>query len=220
MAKLGLPKALRRLAFDVKSFQISWSHLGDLSKLYPQLKKLEELRIAIGDMKLGKIDLPSLKKLEIVTGGLDKASCAAVASAKWPKLESLTLYFGDDNYGGDCGVDDLESIFAGKNLASVKHLGLCNAGFEDDIARGIAGSKILAQLKTLDLSKGTMGDEGAQAILDNAKGFKHLERIDLTENYVSAEMVEQLKAAFGDKIVADSQGDGEDADDRYVQVSE
>ena len=220
MAKLGLPKALRRLAFDVKSFQISWAHLGDISKLYPQLKKLEELRIAFGDMKLGKIDLPALKKLEIITGGLDKATLGAVSTAKWPNLETLTLYFGDDSYGGDCTADDLEQIFSGKSIPNVKHLGLCNAHFQDDIARGMAGSKVLAQLHTLDLSKGTMGDDGAQAILDNATGFKRLLRLELTENYISEAMAEKLKSAFGDRVDVGNQGDGADPDDRYVQISE
>jgi uncharacterized protein (TIGR02996 family) len=222
MAKLGLPPALRRLAFDVKSFQISWASLGDLSKLYPQLQKLEELRIAIGKMKLGKLDLPSLKKLEIITGGLDKATMKAVATAKWPKLETLVLYFGDDGYGGDCSAKDLAPIFAGQNIPNVKHLGLCNAHFQDDIARGVAGSKVLAQLHTLDLSKGMMGDEGAQAILDNAKGFAHLKQLDLSENYVSSAMAKKLKAALGKNVELDasSQGDADDPEDRYVQISE
>ncbi len=220
MVEHGLPKTLRRLAFDVKSFQISWSHLGDLSKLYPQLKKLEELRIAMGDMTLGKIDLPSLKKLEIVTGGLDQPSLAAVSNAKWPKLESLVLYFGDENYGGNCSVADLQTLLSGKTVPGVKHLGLCNAGFQDDIAEAVAASKILPQLRSLDLSKGTMGDDGAQFILGNAKAFAHLERIDLSQNYITLSAADRLKAALGEKVIVTDQGDGEDEDDRYVQISE
>jgi len=220
MAERGLPKALRRLAFDVKSFQISWSHLGDLSKLYPQLERLEELRLQIGEMSLGAIHLPSLRKLEIITGGLDKATLAAVTHAKWPQLEMLVLYFGTEEYGGTCGIDDLAPIFSGVGLPSVKHLGLCNAEFEDDIARALAGSKILAQLGSVDLSKGTMGDEGAQAILDSAERFSHLERLDLSQNYITEAMAGRLEQALGAKVILTEQGDGEEADDRYVQISE
>ena len=220
MVARGLPKTLKSLAFDVKGFQISWSDLGDLTKLYPQLKSLETLRLRIGNMTLGKMDLPSLKSLEIVTGGLAKHNVKSISAAKWPKLESLVLYFGTDNYGGDCGIDDLEAILDGKIIPKVTHLGLCNSEFGDDIARGVAKSKVLGQLTSLDLSKGTMGDEGAQAILDAAKAFSKLERLDLSENYISDSLCEKLTSIFGDKVDVDSQGDGEDPDDRYVQISE
>jgi uncharacterized protein (TIGR02996 family) len=221
MAKKGLPKTLRSLAFDVKDFQISWSDLGDLSKLYPQLQKLEELRLKIGQMNLGKIELPSLEKLEIVTGGFDAKNMKAIATAKWPKLESLVLYLGSDDYGGNCSIDDVEPILTGKAIPNVKHLGLCNSELADDIARAVAKSKVLAQLRTLDLSKGTMGDDGARAILDDAKAFAHLEKIDLSDNYISDDLCAALEKALGEgKVDTTSQGDGEDPDDRYVQISE
>src|SRR5262249_2595093 len=86
MAKAGLPRTLRRLAFDIGDFQISWSSLGNLSVLYPHLVDLEELRIKMGNMDLGKITLPNLRLFEVITGGFTKANLASVAGATWPKL--------------------------------------------------------------------------------------------------------------------------------------
>src|SRR5262249_112306 len=129
MAKAGLPRTLRRLAFDIGDFQISWSSLGNLSVLYPHLVDLQELRIKMAKMDLGKITLPNLRLFEVITGGFTKANLASVAGATWPKLEILRLYFGDDNYGGNCTIDDLKPVLDGKGLAKVKHLGLCNAEF-------------------------------------------------------------------------------------------
>lgn len=218
MVEHGLPKTLRRLAFDVKGFQISWSDLGDLSKLYPQLQKLEALRLKIGQMKLGKPNLPSLTSLEIVTGGFSRENMKSIANGKWSKLERLVLYFGDDNYGGDCSTKDLAAVFDGKAFPAVKHLGLCNAQFTDDIARELVRSKILGQLRSLDLSQGTLGDEGATALVEHAKALSKIEKIDLHESYLSDAMCEQLTAAFGDRVDTSAQGDPDD--DRYVQISE
>jgi uncharacterized protein (TIGR02996 family) len=221
MVKLGVPATLRKLAFDVAGYQTSWTDLGDLSKLYPHLEKLEELCIHVGKMKLGTIRLPSLRHFEVKTGGFSKGNMKSVLGATWPKLETLILFFGDDNYGGDCTVDDVRPLLDGASVPNVTYLGLCNAMFQDDIAQAIVGAKVTKRLKALDLSSGTMGDAGAQALLDGAKELTHLEKLDVSENYLSDEMVEKLRAVFGNRLDAIDQGDqNEDPEDRYVQVAE
>ena len=218
MAKSELPP-LRRLAFDCKGYQISWAELGNVSPLYPQLMRLEELFIKMGPMDLGKMALPALRKLEVVTGSFSKKNLKSVATAPWPNLEALILYFGDDNYGGDCDVADVTPILGGGNIPKVKHLGLCNSSFADALAAAVAKSKVLARLEHLDLSQGTLGEEGARAILDNAQAFSHLKSLNLTENYIPEELCEQLSKVCAQVIVED-QGAEEDPDDRYVQISE
>ena len=222
MVERGVPKALRRLAFDIGDYQISWTALGDLSKLYSQLRSLEELSIKVGSMTLGAIELPMLRSLEIVTGGFSKDNMASVARASWPALERLKLSFGDPNYGGDCAITDVEPILSGRTLPKVTVLGLTNATFEDDIALAIAHSKILRQLRVLDLSQGTMTDSGARVILERINAFRHLERLVLSENYISEETCAALESAFGERVVLGEQGESDDDDfeDRYVQISE
>jgi len=221
MVSLGLPKTLRRLAFDVCGYQISWTSLGDFSKLYPMLENLEELKLAVGSMKLGaSMNLPKLKKLEIITGGLSRDNVKSVLASKWPNLETLTLYFGDDEYGCNVKIKDIQPIFDGKSFAKVKHLGLCNAKFEDEIAHAIVDSKIAKQLKTLDLSKGILTDAGAEPLVGAAKSkLSQLEKLDVSQGFLSPQMVKKLKAAYGKKINVEGQ-DKPDSDYRYVRVAE
>jgi len=171
-------------------------------------------------MELGKIALPKLRRLEIVTGGFSRANLKSIVTAAWPELEALTLYFGDEEYGGDCTVDDLGPILAASGIPRVKHLGLANAPFADELARELPRSKVLAQLATLDISKGTLSDEGAAAIIERAAAFTHLESLDVSESFLSEGVVERLTSALGKVAVsADDQGDPED-EYRFVQVAE
>jgi predicted DNA-binding WGR domain protein len=91
------------------------------------------------------------------------------------------------------------------------------ASAEQEIPR----AKVTRQLKTLDLSKGTMCDVGGQALLDGKSALAHLEKLDLSQNYLSKDMAKQLKAVFGDRVDVSSQGaEVDDDDDRYVQIAE
>ncbi len=218
MAKSPLP-TLRKLEISCFGYQISWTYLGDLSPLYANLDLLEELSIQMGHMDLGRIALRNLKSFEVVTGGLTKKNLKSIVEAQWPRLESLVLYFGDDEYGCDCKVKDLAPLFDASGIWGVKKLGLCNSKFADDIAKALPKSKILKQIKHLDLSKGAMGEAGAQAILANAAAFKHLETLDLSENYIPDELCDKLKDVCAG-VNVEEQGDEEDPEDRYVQVAE
>ncbi len=221
----GTPKGLTRLELNRGGYwDISSTELGDLSKLYPQLSKLRELTIEMGAMELGVIDLPSLRSLEIVTGGLTAANVEAIASAKWPSLERLSLCIGetDNDYGCNVQLDDVKRLLEDGDLGRVRHLGLANTNLADEIAALLPGTRILAQLETLDLSRGTFGDEGARAILDNAAAYRHLKEIDLTHHYVSEELGAELSKIGPRIILAEPEEADEDGDDeyRYVQISE
>ena len=221
----GTPKGLTRLELNRGGYwDISSTELGDLSKLYPQLSKLRELTIEMGSMELGAIDLPSLRSLEIVTGGLTTANLEAIASAKWPSLERLSLCIGetDNDYGCNVHLEDVKRLLEDGDLGRVRHLGLANTNLADEIAAMLPETRILAQLETLDLSRGTFGDEGARAILDNAAAYRHLKEIDLTHHYVSEEVGAELSKIGPRIILAEPEEADEDGDEeyRYVQISE
>lgn len=214
---LGAPSTLRRFTVDVKEAQISWTALGDLSRVYPAFANLEHLYLRVGAIELGAIDLPKLRSLEIVTGSLSQANVASVSEARWPELKKLVLYFGDPSYGGDCTVDDLDAILSGEAIPHVNHLALANAIFADDIARALGHAKVVSQLRWLDLSKGAMSDEGGEALLANQAALQRPARIDVRQNFLSEEMCEELRRTFGAKIMTEDQGE---PGERYVQVSE
>ena len=99
----------------------------------------------------------------------------------------------------------------------MRHLALANSSLTDQIVLELASSKILGQLETLDLSQGTLSDEGADVILAMPE-FKRLRAIDLSHSYISPKLRDEL-SKLGPLInLADPQTGGED--DRYVQISE
>lgn len=219
IAALGVPAALRRLAFDPLDFQLSWTRLTDLSPIYPHLARLEELAIQAGDVTLGRIDLPSLRSLEIVTGGLRRHVLESISAASWPRLERLVLYLGTERYGGDCTLADLAAILDGAVLpAGLRTLGLCNCELAGELAASLARSRILPRLAHLDLSHGTLDDAGARAILDHADAFRHLATLDLRNNYLTAATL-GLLARLGPLVETSGQQLPEDGE-RYVSVSE
>jgi uncharacterized protein (TIGR02996 family) len=196
IAKHGVPRTLRRLAFLPLDFQISWTRLTDLSPAYPQLERLEELVIEAGDLALGTIDLPALRSLELVTGGLRAHVIASIAAGGLRALERLIVYFGREAYGGTCTFADAERLLVDGALApTVTELGLANCEFANELVEPLALAPLLGRLRRLDLSQGTLTDDGATALLAHADAFRHLEALDLSDNYLSLGMLGILRAA-------------------------
>ncbi|HSD90405.1 MAG TPA: hypothetical protein VLB44_22915, partial [Kofleriaceae bacterium] len=203
--------------------EISWVNVGDLSPLYKTAKNLRKLTIHAGsDVKLGKLELPELRELVIITGGFDKKNLASILSAKLPKLEVLEIWFGRPNYGGNCTMKDLKPLLDGKaSFPKLKELGICNCEFADEVAAALATSKILPKLESLDLSKGTLTDTGVTAMLEHADAFQHLRKINLSDNYVgktSAAAAKLCKAVRTRPQRTPDNWDGEDR--RYAALGE
>lgn len=213
------PKALRRLVIGEYEFpddtEISWTYIGSLAKLWKACPRLEEIVVQGGSIDTGKIESPSLRTAKFITGGLPRKSVQAIATASWPNLASLEIWFGDPNYGAGGKLEDIQPILEGKGLAKLKHLALANFDQADALAAVIGRSKIVKQLETLDLSKGTMTDEGARSLLSAASAMKHLARLDLTDN-----CIESTKGivALAKKVLVNGQKDP--AEERYVSVGE
>jgi len=219
----GVPASLRGLAFDRGSYwDISWTHLYALEPAYALLANLERLRIELGHMDLGTITLPALRSFEVHTGGFTKDNMRSIASATWPRLESLVLTFGDsEDYGAECELEDVLPLFDerfARRHEHLRHLAIANAGFVDDAIPLLAKAPILRQLRSLDLSQGLLGDAGVNAIVAHADAFRNLERIDISDSYVGGDAIAALR-----KVVQDVQAeDQKDADDdyRYCSIGE
>jgi uncharacterized protein (TIGR02996 family) len=221
IAAHGLPPNLERLALCGTGYwMISAIDLGDLSPAYGKLASLRELSIEMGAMTLGDVVLPELRALTIVTGGLTSANLASLRAATWPRLERLSLAIGqtDGDHGCDVQLADLAWIFAGENLANVRHLGLSNSSLADDIARALATSRILPQLDSLDLGGGTLSDDGARAIVETP-AFARLRELDVGCSFIGEDMAARL-AALGPRVALDDPQTVDAWGNRYVQVSE
>ena len=167
--------------------EVSWIVIDDIAKLFPAMTKLRSLTLRGGSgMKLGKLALPELRELTIITGALDKKNLAAIAAAKWPKLERLELWFGSSTYGANTTLEDVVPILAGTQFPKLVHLALRNCEFADELAPAVATSQLVKQLATLDLSKGTLTEVGVEALAAHKPALAHLARIDLSDNFLGA----------------------------------
>lgn len=81
-------------------------------------------------------------------------------------------------------MKDIAPILAGKSFPKLKHLGLRNCEFVDEIAGAIPEAAVMKQIETLDLSKGTMTDEGVSKLAAKKSALAHLRRLVLSHNYI------------------------------------
>ncbi|MCX5742386.1 MAG: molybdenum metabolism regulator, partial [Proteobacteria bacterium] len=100
----------------------------------------------------------------------------------------------------------------------VTHLALANAEATDELCTMRPGSAILPRLRSLDLSRGTMSATGLAALLAHAPAFAHLERLDLSQNF----LVGDLAAVTTLAAVVECGDQREPFDDgtRYVAIGE
>ena len=207
MERAGEHLGLRELYigdFEVEEAEISWSSVGEAGALWSLYPRLERLTLRGGDIDPGTIAHDHLRSLELITGGLPRVAIDALIGARLPKLEALHIWFGDPDYGAEGDIDSVRALLgigaayrdSAPRFPALRALGLMNATFSDAMVETLPGSPLLPQLRTLDLSLGTLTDVGAQQLAAHAGSFAHLTGIDLSENYVSASVQREVEASF------------------------
>ena len=226
LAEAGPRPTMRKIFIGDFEFpdetEISWTGVSGVNALWENYPNLEEVTLQAGEMEIGDLNLPKLKKLSIVTGGLDEGSQKQLVKAKLPALEELEVWFGREDYGFSGGIDAIQPLFEGKNTPKLKHLGLMNAEFTNDIVRALPGTALLKQIESLDLSMGTLRGEGFQSMLENKDAFAHLRKLDLSSNFLSDEEATQAKG-LAKEVMAGSQKEPWDWDEEpiyYASVGE
>ena len=224
------PTALRRLVIASAGYQLSWTKTGNLDRLLAATPNLVTLQIRMGEIDLGgSLDLPKLEALHLETGGLARENLQTIGNAQWPSLVELVVFLGTHRYGADATAADLEVLLAAE-FPRLEQLALCNSEIPGAIVRALVKSPLLARLKTLDLSKGTMTDDDARPLVEGFGAFQHLEKLDLSENYLSPATTEALGTARCDdqyygEMVRERAEHGhqewaKDATFRYTRVGE
>lgn len=214
-------KALEGLFFgDItqEEAEISWIHQSDFGPLVGALPALRSLVVRGGEgLRFTKLASKTLRSLTVQTGGLSREAVQDIVSADLPELRELTLWLGVDEYGGTSTVADLEPLLSGKAFPKLEHLGLQNAEKQDEIAQAVAKSPLLGRLKGLDLSMGTLSDEGANALLASPD-LKTLEHLNVRHHYLSPKTVKELKSRVAE-VDASDRREGDEGD-RYTEISE
>lgn len=214
------PKTLRKLVIGDDVDQISWYRIGRLGKLWRAVPGLVELAIEGCEFTLGTVELPALRRAMFKTGGLGAEAGMAIATAHWPRLEHLDVYYGDDQYGGECSMKQVQPLLDRTDLPALVHLGVKDAMFADEICVALPNARILPQLRTLDLSRGMMTDEGARVLAARAEAFAHLEQLDVSDNYLTKAGINAIKR-IAKRVNTDIQKDDDgDPENRYVSIGE
>ncbi|MFE7615254.1 STM4015 family protein [Streptomyces sp. NPDC057496] len=212
--------------------ELSWLEMCDITPVVEAFGQLEELTVRgcgepVGDQEvlaLRPVRHPALKSLRFESGGLPAGVVRAVGASELPALERLELWLGVTEYGGDATVADLAPLLSGAAFPALRHLGLQNSEIQDEIAAAVASAPVVARLESLSLAMGTLGDEGAQALL-SGQPLTHLASLDLHHHYIGAPLVDRLRDLLGpDRVNTEideaEYWDPEEDDHRYVAVSE
>ena len=220
--KLPNLRSLFIAAVEQMESEISWIVLGDISTIWSTFPKLTTLAIrGSQNLKLGTIEHNHLETLTIECGGLPKNVLAELASAKLPALRHLDLYLGTSEYGFDGGIEDVEPLLAPGLFPNLKHLALRDSMIADDVAKLVASTPLPEGLEVLDMSLGSLSDEGGNALLAS-EGIKKLQVLDLHWHYLSPKVATRLlklplTVNLTDPQTPDTYG-GETY--RYIAVSE
>lgn len=205
--------------------EISWIIQGSYKALLEAYPQLEALYIrGATDLDFAPVTHNNLKELVIQSGGLSLDIPENIAASNFPRLTHLELWLGDDNYGFEGTAQDYKNIINDviKKSPNLKYLGLRNSLISDKLAIMLCKQEWLAQLDTLDLSMGTLGDQGAQALLDSPY-IQELRTLNLEHHFMSNDMMEKIaqlpiEVNLNDQQEEESYGDEDTY--RYVSVSE
>lgn len=198
--------------------EISWIIQGDYSRLLAAFPRLEHLQVRGSTSLVWPATTHAhLKQLVLETGGLPASVLQALAGSSFPKLEHLELWLGSSDYGFDGDLSHVKAAVEKLRTPGLRYLGLRDAEIADQVAPWIAAQPWISSLSVLDLSLGTLGDEGARALLAS-QAVRKLARVDLSHHYISDDVQAQLRAAMPGVVLDDAQE--EDGDYRYVAVGE
>ncbi|MER5636082.1 STM4015 family protein [Kitasatospora sp. NPDC002227] len=202
--------------------EISYIGPCDATPLAAAYPLLEELGVR-GRPSFGPVEHQALRTLRFESGGLSREAVTGLLTSDLPALESLNLWLGVDEYGGDVTVPDLAPLLSGQLFPKLRHLGLEDSELQDEIAAAVASAPMVARLESLSLAMGTLTDDGAAALLDG-QPLTHLKSLDLHHHFLTDPMVERVRAALpGVAVRLDCQLEAEEDDGeiwRYVAVSE
>ena len=148
---------------------------------------------------------------------MSRQAIAEISSLQLPRLKHLELWLGDKEYGGNSSIKDLKKILHHELFPKLTYLGLCNSEYSNKIAKEIVKSPERNFLKVLDLSLGTLTDKGAETLLVCPE-IKQLRFLNVSDNFLSQDMIRQLKR-LPVHIIANNQK-GQDERYRYCSVGE
>jgi uncharacterized protein (TIGR02996 family) len=151
-------------------------------RCFPDLREL----VVKGKITLGALDLPELRSFTH-RYFIEAPAMASIASAKWPKLETLLL-------GSPETLAELAPVLEGRGLPALRRLALGDSEV-DELCVALAQARVVDQLEELDLTtSGKIGPAGAAALVKAKTRFRRLKRFDFQIGKVEASQKTALTA--------------------------
>ncbi len=178
---------------DYEQCEVSWIMQGDYSKLWAALPDLKSLTIkGSTELRLGEVCHEGLEELTIICGGLGSDVIRSVQNAKLPNLKKLLLYIGIEDYGFDGNADTIKELLEKADFPNLSYLGITDSEIQDELVRVVLDSKFMGQIETLDLSLGTLTDQGGALLLEALPKWPNVKTLDVHYHYLSDEMAKKL----------------------------
>lgn len=198
---------------DYEDCEVSWIIQGDYSKLWSAMPQLEKLVIkGSTDLSLGEIRHDNLKHLEIICGGLPSEVIQSVQKAKLPVLETLLLYVGVEDYGFDGDINTIAELLEQSDFPKLSYLGIVDSEMQNEITEVVLNSKYVDQINVLDLSLGSLTDQGGQMLLEQLPKHSNIKKLDLRYHFLSNEMMTKLEGISGVEVDVSDQQEADEYD--------
>ncbi|XRQ06775.1 hypothetical protein ACN3XK_61280 [Actinomadura welshii] len=169
----------------------------DVTALLEAFPRLEELTAcAFLALRVRAADHTGLRRLTL-QGAMWEDEVITLASCALPALEHLELW-SQEQMSDEQDPAEREAfglLFGSETMPSLRHLGLREFTFIDELVEELAASPLLPRLRTLDLSHSTVTDKGARTLV-SAEGFRGLTHLDVRRHYMSAETAETVRRTF------------------------
>lgn len=175
--------------------EVSWIIQGNYSQLWAAMPQLKELTIkGSSELELGTVCHQGLEALTIICGGLPVSVIQSIQAASLPNLKKLLLYIGSEWYGFDGNADTIKTFLEKADFPKLEYLGIADSEIQDELAEVVLKSKFMGQIRTLDLSCGTLSDKGGALLLETLPSYPNIKKLDIHYHYLSDDTVERLKA--------------------------
>jgi uncharacterized protein (TIGR02996 family) len=187
---------------------------------FPRLKKLviRAARMESGDLTtISQLRLPDLERLSLWIGGLSYCTLDDIYEAEeWDEdnedaLRYPTTYPSSDldkmeiyDVNMEVNAAELRTFLNGPFPEKLNALGINSLDFTPEHLSAICQSAVVTLLKELDLSGGSLQDTHLPGLVAEAGRLKHLEKIDVSRNCLTAAGLKRLQEALP-KVVSTGQ---------------
>ena len=187
LATVSVPPTVRRLALVPTDATTSLLGVREALRSTPNL---EVLVLHGSDLSLGS-PLPRLRRLELVTSRPSASLVSALAS--YSALDTMALAL--DGRGDLAGMERMLATIG----PALRSLDLRGMPLLAPIIDALLDSGLGMQLEELGLPDGDLSGADARKLL----ALGHLKRLDLTEQPLAVDIVDELRATFGDRVLID-----------------